>query len=251
MPVFWCFLLIQGHRFLEKWPTSFLRDTGLKFVVDCTNGVANEFQGVLSCFKRKKFFLKIGNFLTPFAYPGSQISWKIANYFFEKYRPEIWCGLHKWCCERILKHFGLLRAKKKIFEGSQFFTFFAYLGSQISWKMTNYSFERYRPEICRGLHKWCCERIWRRFRLFRAKKFFFQKLAIFLLFLHIRGHRFLEKWPTSFLRDTGLKFVVDCTNGVANEFQGVLGCFKRKFFFWKLAIFWLLLHIRGHRFLEK
>ena len=200
----------------------------------------------------------------------------MTNYFFERYRPEICRGLHKWCCERILRHFRLFRAKKFFLRIGNFFTFFAYPGSQISWKMANYFFEKYRPEICRGLHKWCCEQILRHLRLFRAKKNFFknwkffdffcisgvtdflkndqilfweklawnlswtaqmvlrtnfkafkvvssekknfQKLEIFLLFLHIRGHRFLEKWPISFLRDTGLKFVVDCTNGVANKF---------------------------------
>ena len=182
----------------------------------------------------KKFFRN-------FSYPGSQISWK-------------W--LHKWCCKQILRHLRLFRAKVANF-------FF-------SWKMTNYFFAKYRPEIFRGLHKWCCERIIRRFGSFRAKKFFFknlkffdffcisgvtdflkndqlawnllwtaqmvlrtnfkafkvvssakfffQKLEIFWLFLHIQGHRFLEKWLTTFLRNTGLKFVVDCTNGVANKF---------------------------------
>ena len=227
-------------------------------------------------FRAKKNFLRIGNFFTFFAYPGSQISWKMTNFFFERYRPEICRGLHKWCCERILRRLGcferkkiffenlqffdffcisgvtdflkndqllfweipawnlswtaqmvlrtnfkafrLFRAKKIFFKNLKFFDFFAYPGSQISWKMTNFFFERYWPEICRGLHKWCCERILRRFRLFRAKKNFFKNWQIFWLFLHIRGHRFLEKWPTSFLRDTGLKFVVDCTNGVANKF---------------------------------
>ena len=225
-------------------------------------------------FRAKKKFSKVASFFTFFAYPGSQISWKMTNYFFERYRPEICCGLHKWCCERILRCFRSFRGEKKI-QGCQFLTFFAYPGSQISWKMTNYFFERYRPEICCGLHKWCCQRILRRFRLFRGKKIFFwkfaffdffcisgsqiswkmtnffferywpeicrglhkwcyeqilrhlrlfrakkifQKLEIFWLFLHIRGQRFLEKWLTSFLRDTGLKFFVDCTNGVANEF---------------------------------
>ena len=142
----------------------------------------------------------------------------MANYFFEKYRPEICRGLHKWCCEQILRHLRLFRAKKNFFKNWKFFDFFCISGvSQISWKMAKYFFEKYGPEICRGLHKWCCERILRRFRLFRAKNFFL-KIRDFLTFLHIRGHRFLEKWPTSFLRDTGLKFVVNCTNGVANEF---------------------------------
>ena len=200
----------------------------------------------------------------------------MTNFFFEKYRPEICCGLHKWCCEQILRHLRLFRAKNFFFKNWRFFDFFCISGVTYFLKMTNFFFERYRPEICRALHKWRCERILRRFRLFRGKKFFFrkfaffyffcisgvtdfskndqllfweipawnlswtaqmvlrtnfkafkvvsseknffQKLEIFWLFLHIRGHRFFEKWLTTFLRDTGLKFVVDCTNGVANEF---------------------------------
>ena len=170
-------------------------------------------------FRAKKFFFRnLPVFLTFFAYPGSQISWKMTNFFFERYWPEICRGLHKWCCERILRRFRLFRGKNFFSKIWNFLTFFAYPGSQISWKMTNFFFERYRPEICRGLHKWCCERILRRFRSFRAKKIFFRRLPVFWLFLHIRGHRFLEKWLTTFLRDTGLKFVVDCTNGVTNEF---------------------------------
>ena len=172
-------------------------------------------------FWARNFFLKVASFLTFFAYPGSQISWKMTNFFFERYRPEICRGLHKWCCERILRRFRLFGARKFLFQNWQFFYFFAYPGSQISWKMTNFFFERYRPEICRGVHKWCCKQILRHLRLFRAKKFFFQKLEIFWLFLHIRGHRFLEKWLTTFLKNIGLKFVVDCTNGVANKFYGI------------------------------
>ena len=139
---FFLFLHTRGHRFLEKWLTTFLRDTGLKFVVDCTNGVANEFKGALGRFERKKFFSKVANFFFFFSYPGSQISWKMTNYFFERYRPEISRGLHKWCCERILRRFRLFRAKKIFFENLRFFTFFAYPRSQISWKMTNFFFER-------------------------------------------------------------------------------------------------------------
>ena len=159
MEIFWLFLHIRGHRFLEKW----------------------------------------------------------LNYFFEKYWPEICRGLHKWCCEQILRHLRLFRGNKNFFKNWKFFDFFCISGvtdflknDQLFWEIRAWNF--------RGLHKWCCERILRHFRLFRAKKFFFQKLEIFWLFLHIRGHRFLEKWLTTFLRNTGLKFVVDCTNGVANKF---------------------------------
>ena len=103
-------------------------------------------------------------------------------FFFERYRPEIFRGLHKWCCERIIRRFGSFRAKKNFFKNLKFFAFFCISGSQISWKMTNFFFERYRPEICRGLHKWCCERIIRRFGSFRAKKKFFKNLKFFDFF---------------------------------------------------------------------
>ena len=106
----------------------------------------------------------------------------MTNYFFARYRPEICCGLHKWCCKRILRRFGSFRAKNIFFWKLAFLTFFAYPGSQISWKMTNFFFERYRPEICRGLHKWCCEQILRHLRLFRAKKKFSKNLNFFDFF---------------------------------------------------------------------
>ena len=106
----------------------------------------------------------------------------MTNFFFERYGPAIFRGLYKWCCERILSRFRLFRGKKIFFWKLAFFDFFAYPGSQISWKMTNFFFERYRPEICRGLHKWCCEQILRHLRLFRAKKFFSKNLKFFDFF---------------------------------------------------------------------
>ena len=167
----------------------------------------------------KKIF-KGSQFFYFFTYSGSQISWKRTNYLFERCRPEI-CGvanIHKLCCERILRRFGSFRAKIFFFENWKFFDFFCISGVTDFLKNDQLLFERYRPEIYRGLHKRCCEKILRRFRLFRAKKFFFENSRFLWLFWRIRGHRFLEKWPTSFLRDTGLKFVVDCTNGATNEF---------------------------------
>ena len=106
----------------------------------------------------------------------------MTNYFFERCWPEIWRGLHKWCCERILRRLRSFWARIFFLKVASFLTFFAYPGSQISWKMTNYFFERYRPEIFRGLHKWCCERIWRRLRSFRAKKNFFEGCQFFGFF---------------------------------------------------------------------
>ena len=148
-------------------------------------------------FRAKKIFLKVASFFTFFAYPGSQISWKMANYFFEKYWPEICRGLHKWCCERILRRFRLFPAKNFFFENWQFFYFFAYPWSQISWKMTNFFFERYQPKIVRELHKLCCERILRRFRSFRAKKIF-SKVASFFTFFAYPGSQISWKMTNFF-----------------------------------------------------
>ena len=128
-----------------------------------------------NCWEPLKFF-------QIYCIPGTQISWKMTNFFFERYRPEICHGLHKWCCERILRRFRLFQAKNIFFENWQFFYFFAYPGSQISWKMANYFFEKYWPEICRGLHKWCCEPILRRLRLFQVKNFFFENWKFFDFF---------------------------------------------------------------------
>ena len=191
---------------------------------------------------KKKFFWELAIFLLFFAYPGSKISWKMANYFFEKYRPEICCGLHKWCCKQILRHLRLFRAKKNFSKVANFLTFFAYPGSQISWKMTNYFFAKYRPEICRGLHKWCCERIIRRFGSFRAKKNFFNNLKFFDFFCISGGHRFLEKWPTSFLRNTGLKFVVDWQMVLRTNFKAFKVFASEKNFFknWKFFDFFCI-----------
>ena len=166
----------------------------------------------------KKIFSKIGNFLTFFAYPGSQISWKMANYFFEKYRPEICRGLHKWCCEQILRHLRLFRAKKNFFKNWKFFDFFCISGVTDFLKNDQLLFW----EIPAWNLSWTAQMVLRTnlkaFKVVSREQKFFQKLEIFWLFLHVRGHRFLKKWLTTFLRNTGLKFVVDCTNGVANKF---------------------------------
>ena len=133
-------------------------------------------------FRAKKNFFEGSQFFDFFCISGVTDFLKMTNFFFERYRPEICRGLHKWCCEQILRHLRLFRAKKIFSKVASFLTFFAYPGSQISWKMTNYFFAKYRPEIFRGLHKWCCERIIRRFGSFRAKKFFFKNLKFFDFF---------------------------------------------------------------------
>ena len=126
-----------------------------------------------------------------------------------------------WTAQMVLrtnfKAFKSVSSEKKFFQKFKIFWLFLHIRGHRFLEKWPTSFDRYRPEICRGLHKWCCERILRRFGSFWAKKIFFEN-SRFLTFLHNRGHRFLEKWPTSFLRDTGLQFLVDYTNGVANEF---------------------------------
>ena len=140
----------------------------------------------------------------------------MANYFFEKYRPEICRGLHKWCCEQILRHLRLFRAKKIFSKIGNFWLFLHIRGHRFleKWlttffkksvtpdmqkKSKNFQFlkkiffarnnlkclkicSQHRPEICRGLHKWCCEQILRHLRLFRAKKIFFKNWKFFDFF---------------------------------------------------------------------
>ena len=98
--------------------------------------------------------------------------------------------------------------------------------------MTNFFSEKYRPEICHGLHKWCCEQILRHLRLFRAKKFFFKNWKFFDFFAY-PGLRFLEKWPTSFFRDTGLKFFVDLQKWCCERIIRRFGSFRAKKIFFK------------------
>ena len=168
----------------------------------------------------KKIFQKFWNFLTFFAYPGSQISWKMTNFFFERYGPEIFHGLHKLCCEIILRCFRLFRAKNFFFlKIREFLWLFLHIRGHRFLEKWPTSFLRdtglkFFVDCTNGV----ANEILRSFRLFRAKKNFFQNSRFFDFFCITGGHRFLEKWPTSFLRDTGLKFVVDCTNGVANKF---------------------------------
>ena len=181
----------------------------------CCEQISRRFR---SFWGKKKIFWRLPVFFSFFAYPGSQISWKMTNFFFERYGPEIFRGLHKWCCERILRRFRLFRGKKIFFWKLAFFDFFCISGVTDFLKNDQLLFW----EIPAWNLSWTAQMVLRTnfkaFKVVSSEKKIFQKFEIFWLFLHIRGHRFLEKWPTSFLRDTGLKFLVDCTNGVANEF---------------------------------
>ena len=169
----------------------------------------------------KNFFWKLEIFWLFLHIRGHRFLEKTTNYFFEKYRPEICRGLHKWCCEQILRRFRLFRAKKFFFKNWKFFDFFCISGVTDFLKNDQLLFW----EIPAWNLSWTAQMVLRTnfkaFKVVSSEKKFFQKLEIFWLFLHIRGHRFLEKWPTAFLRDTNLKFVVDCTNGVANKFKGI------------------------------
>ena len=150
----------------------------------------------------------------------------MANYFFEKYRPEICRGLHKWCCEQILRHLRLFRAKKffcsKI---GNFLTFFAVRGHRFLKKVVNYFFKKYcDPEICQKTAQMVLRTNFEAFKVFSLEKtLIFFKICSQHHFVTVHANFgvtvFLEKWPTSFLRDTvTLKYVVESTNGVANNF---------------------------------
>ena len=168
---FWNLLHTQDTNFLKNDYLLFERyrpEINPRLHKWCCEQISRRFRS----FWGKKNFSKVASFFFFFCISGVTYFLKMTNFFFERYGPEIFRGLHKWCCERILRRFRSFRAKKIFSKVASFLTFFAYPGSQISWKMTNFFFERYRPEICRGLHKWCCERILRCFRSFRAKKIF-------------------------------------------------------------------------------
>ena len=223
----------------------FLRNTGLKFVVDLHKWCCEQILRHLRLFRAKKIFFKNWKFFNFFAYPGSQISWKMTNFFFERYGPEIFRGLSKWCCERILRRFRLFRAKKNFFWKFAIFWLFCISGVTDFLKNDQLLFW----EIPAWNLSWTAQMVLRtNFKAFKfvwSEKKFFQKLEIFWLFLHIRGHRFLEKWLTTFLRDTGLKFVVDCTNGVANEFLRHFRLFQAKKFFFENWQFFYFFCISG------
>ena len=85
--------------------------------------------------------------------------------------------------------------------------------------MTKFFFESYGPEIHWKLHKWCCGRILKLFRLFRGKKKIGYKFLIFWVFLHIRGHGFFVKILNSFLRVMGLKFHKWCCKRILKLFR--------------------------------
>ena len=130
-------------------------------------------------------------------------------------------------------------------------SFFAYLGSWNFWKITKFFFESYGPEIHQKLHKWCCRRILKLFRLFQAKKKFWINFSFFEFFCIPGVMHFFDKSLSSFLRVTGLKFIRNFTKGVADVFRSFLGCFELKKILYKFLIFWVFLHIWGHGIFEK
>ena len=167
--------------------------------------------------------------MSSFAYPGSWTFWKITKFFFESYGPEIHRKLHKWCCKRILKLFRMFRATKKILY--QFLISWVFLhiwGHGFFEKMTKFFLVSYGPEIHWNLHKWCSGRILKLFRLFGAKNKFCINFSFFEFFCISGVMDFLKKWLSSFLSVTGLKFIGNFTNGVANVFLSFLGCFEPK-----------------------
>ena len=228
-----------------------MRVSGLKFFGNFTNGVADVFSSFLGCFEPKKILYKFLIFWVFLHTRGHANFWKITKLFFESYGPEIHRKLQKWCCGRILKLFRLFRAEIKFCINFLFFEFLAYPGSWNFWKITKFFFESNRPEIHWKLHKWCCGRISKLFRLFRAKNKFCINFSFFGFFCIPGVMHFFDKSLSSFLRVTGLKFIGNFKNGVADVFQSFLGCFQPKKILYKFFIFWFFLHIRGHGIFEK
>ena len=69
--------------------------------------------------------------------------------------------------------------------------------------------------------------------------------------MHIRGHEIFEKSLSSFFRVTGLKFIGNFKNGIADVFQSFSGCFEPEKILYKFLIFLVFLHIRAHGIFEK
>ena len=109
--------------------------------------------------------------------------------------------------------------------------------------MTNYFFEKYRPEICRGLHKWCCERILRRFRLFRGKKIFFWKLAFFDFFCISGVTDFLKNDQLLFWEIPAWNFSWTAQMVLRTNFKAFKVVASEKKIFQKFEIFWLFAYL--------
>ena len=103
--------------------------------------------------------------------------------------------------------------------------------------MTNFFFERYGPEIFRGLHKWCCERILRRFRLFRGKKIFFLKTCFFDFFCISRVTDFLKNDQFIFWEIPAWNFSWTAQMVLRTNFKAFKVFCERKKFFKNLKFF--------------
>ena len=149
---------------------------------------------------------------------GHGFFWKITKFFFESYGPEIHWKLHKWCCGRILKLFRLFRAKKNLYKFLIFWVFLHIRGHGFFVKSLSSFLRVTGPKFTRNSRKWCCQRILKLFRLFRAKNNFCINFSFFEFFCISGVMDFLKKWLSSFFRVTGLKFIGNFTNGVADVF---------------------------------
>ena len=186
-----------------------------------------------------------------FAYPGSWNFWKITKFFFESYRPEIHQKLQKWCCGRISKLFGLFRAKNKFCINFSFSKFFCISGVMEFLKNHSVLFWELRAWNSSETSQMVLRTYFKAFQVVWSKKKILHKFLIFWVFLHIRGHEIFEKSLSSFFRVTGLKFIGNFKNGIADVFQSFLGCFEPKKILYLFLIFWVFLHIQGHGIFEK
>ena len=135
------------------------------------------------------------------------------------------------------KAFWVVSSQKKFFINFSFFKFFCISGvmeflknhSVLFWELRAWNSSETLQMVLRTYFK--------AFQVVWSKKKILHKFLIFWVFLHIRGHEIFEKSLSSFFRVTGLKFIGNFKNGVADVFQSFLGCFKQKKILYKFLIY--------------
>ena len=235
-------------HFFDKSLSSFLRVTSLKFIGNFKNGIADVFQSFLGCFEPKKILYKFLIFWFFLHIGGHGIFEKSLSSFLRVTSLKFIGNFKNGVADVFQSFLGCFEPKKFFFKFLIFWVFLHIRGHESFWKITKFFFERYGHEIHQKLHKRCCRRILKLFRLFRAKNKFCINFSFFEFFCIPWVMHFFDKSLSSFLRVTGLKFIRNFTKGVADVFQSFLGCFEPKKNLYKFLIFWVFLHTLGHAF---
>ena len=132
-----------------------------------------------------------------------------------------------------------------------FWIFLHIRGQRFLWKLTKFFFDRSWPETCPKHLKWCCWRKLRYFKLFPGKNNFFYFLDFLNFFAYPGWEIFLWKLTKFFFErswpETCPKHLKWCCWRKLRHFK----LFQGKNNFLNLYDFWIFLHIRGQRFLQK